>query len=494
MDINSLSLQLQTLLTGYLPNILGAIGILILGFLLSYVCMSLSRSVLKKFKLNKKLSKLTSASLDEFAFDKWAGRAVFTLVMIFVLIGFFQALGLSGINQPLNILLESVFSYIPRLVAPLVLFFIAWVVATTLKFMILKISEKLKLEDKIKSLEETPHSDNKISATFAEIVYWLVFVLFLPVVLDSLALKGLLGPINTMVEKLLSFLPNLFAAVAIILIGWVLAKVIQKITINFLKSIGINALADKVGISKITGNYKFSDILGTTVYIVLLIPIAIAGLSALKINSITEPASLMLGTVLDLIPSIFAAIGILLIAYIAGKFLCELLSNFLKELGFDNILVKLGISVQLQDDKTSPSAVASYASLFSIMLFATIEAFNVIGLVRVADILNQFTYFLGSVAFGLLVFAIGLYLANLVANIIKKSTSTHATVLSVICRIAIITLSGSMALEQIAIADNIITTAFGLVLAGLALAFGLAFGLGGREEAAKFIADLRKKL
>ena len=79
--------------------------------------------------------------------------------------------------------------------------------------------EKTKIDEKFSSLEHisdkeksTSSQVSKVSHTFADIVYWLVFLLFLPAVLDSLAIKGLLGPVNTMVNKLLGFLPNLFAA------------------------------------------------------------------------------------------------------------------------------------------------------------------------------------------------------------------------------------------------------------------------------------------
>lgn len=494
MDIEYLFQQLQDTLTTHLPKILSAIAVLVLGFILSYICMSLFRNILKKLDINKKLSSLTSKSIDEFKIERWSGRIVFSIIMLFVLIVFFQTLGLSSVNNPLNALLEPIFSYLPRLVAPLVLFFIAWLIATTLKFTILKLSKKMKIEDKIKSLEYKPHKDDKISVTFAEIIYWLVFVLFLPVVLDSLALKGLLGPINNMIEKLLGFLPNLFAAVIVVFVGWVAAKIVQKITINFLSSVGVNALSDKVGLSKMIGSYKLSDVLGTTAYIIILIPVIIAGLSSLKIDSITKPASNMLNQILTIIPLAFAAAGILIIAYIGAKYISELLATFLKELGFDNVLVKLGISLNIQQDQISPSRLASYALLFTIMLFAFIEASNVIGLTKLSEILTEFTYFIGNVAFGVFVFAIGLYLAKLVAGIIKNSSSPHAYILSVISKTSIIILSGAVALEQIAIADNIIAIAFGVVLAGIALAFGIAFGLGGREEASKILSELKKKL
>ncbi|MCH2534096.1 MAG: mechanosensitive ion channel [Bdellovibrionales bacterium] len=500
MNTNNFLAELQSLFTGYLPNILAALGILIVGSLVSYICMSYFRKFLRKINIENKIIKISKYSEKEkLPIVKWSGWALFSLLMIFVLIGFFQALGFSVAEGPLNYFLETILGYLPRLVAPLIIFFIAWVVANGLKIIIINFSEKTKIDEKFSSLEymsdkdKTPSKAYNISHTFAEIVYWLVFLLFLPAVLDSLAIEGLLGPVNTMVNKFLSFLPNLFAASLIIIAGWVVAKIIQKIVFNFVKSLGANSISEKVGLAKLTGSHSFSEIIGSVVYILVLLPVAIAGLNALKVEAITQPASEMLSTFLGIIPTLFGAALILLLSFIVARLICSVLTDFLKGIGFDDLLIKLGISSELQSDKYSLSQLGGYVAMLIIMLFATIEAFNVIGLTQLSDIITRFTVFLGHVGLGLVILAIGLYLANFVAKLIKHSTTPHAGILSLISRVSIIALAASMALEQIVIANEVVITAFGVILAGASLAFGLAFGLGGREEAAKILSDIKNK-
>ena len=79
----------------------------------------------------------------------------------------------------------------------------------------------------------------------------------------------------------------------------------------------------------------------------------------------------------------------------------------------------------------------------------------------------------------------GLWLATWASNFVLESDWPHKQLLALVARIGIIVLALFMALTQMGLADSIITLAFGMPLLGVALAIGLAFGLGGRETAAK---------
>ena len=95
---------------------------------------------------------------------------------------------------------------------------------------------------------------------------------------------------------------------------------------------------------------------------------------------------------------------------------------------------------------------------------------------------------------GLLIFAIGLWLATLAARTIRTSGTQYPRLLALAAQVAILVLSGAMALRQMGIANEIINLAFGLLLGALAIAVALAFGLGGREVAAAQLAEWRRRL
>jgi hypothetical protein len=91
----------------------------------------------------------------------------------------------------------------------------------------------------------------------------------------------------------------------------------------------------------------------------------------------------------------------------------------------------------------------------------------------------------------LVVFAIGLFLANLAYNIITTSSSNRqAQVLAQIARVAIIVFVSALALQQIGIAQDIVNLAFGLLLGAIAVASAIAFGLGSRDIAGQQVREL----
>ena len=96
---------------------------------------------------------------------------------------------------------------------------------------------------------------------------------------------------------------------------------------------------------------------------------------------------------------------------------------------------------------------------------------------------------LGRILAGLVVFAIGLFLANLAFSIISSSGNSQARVLAQVARIAIIALVSAMALQQIGVAPDIVNLAFGLLFGAIAVAIALAFGLGGRDVAQEQVRE-----
>ena len=200
--------------------------------------------------------------------------------MFFVLVAFFQTLGLTLVAQPLNELLSIVFSYLPKLFAALVLALVAWIVATVLKKVILRVLQAAKVDESLGSKAGIDKAEMPLSQTIAEIVFFLVLLLFLPMILNALALGGLLEPLQLMIGKILAFLPNLFAAAIILIIGWFLAKILQKIVINLLVAMGTERLSEKAGLAKVLGKQGLSGLIGLVVYILILIPVLIAALQA----------------------------------------------------------------------------------------------------------------------------------------------------------------------------------------------------------------------
>ena len=478
--------QMSQLLGTAIPSIVGALVVLILGWLLALIASAVVRSAVQRTNLDERLGNWFAADEgpETLAAGQWIGKGVFWLIMLFVLIAFFEALGLALITVPLNQLLTEVFEYAPRFLGAGVLLLLAWIVASGLKLVVSGVLRAAKVDEWLGSRAGMEEGVS-LADTLASAVYWLVFLLFLPAILGALALQGLLQPVQEMMTQVLAYLPNLFGAALILAVGWFVARIVQRIVTNLLVAVGADRLSDRVGLSDVLGEQKLSGAVGVVLYVLILIPVLIAALDALALDAVTAPATSMLNAILAALPAMFGAALVLVVAYVVGKVVAMLIANVLAGIGFNTILVRLGLGQEPAEGERTPADIVGYLVLVGIMLFAAIEAFGLLGFGRVANLVSQFTAFAGQVVLGLIIFGIGMYLANLASDILRQSEMAQAEVLAIVARAAILVFTGAMALRQMGLANEIVNLAFGLLLGAIAVAAALAFGLGGREVAAR---------
>lgn len=340
-----------------------------------------------------------------------------------------------------------------------------------------------------------------LSETLGTAVFYLVILLFLPAILGTLQLGGILAPVQGLVNEVLAFIPNLILAAVILIVGAFVARVLRKIASNLLAAAGIDRLSDRVGLSKATGGTQLSDLVGLVVYILVLIPVIVAALNALDVQAVTAPASAMLAQFLAAIPRIFLAALILGIAYVVGRLVASLVSSLLAGVGFNRMFGGLGFQSAAQEvsqptdpgaatqttslDSKTPAGIVGWIVLVGVMLFAATEAASALGLTALAVLIGEFTVLAGQILLGLVIFAVGLYLANLAYSSIQSGGASD--LLAVAARVSILVFAGAMALKQMGLADSIVNLAFGLVLGAIALAAAIAFGWGGRDAAKRQI-------
>ena len=106
-------------------------------------------------------------------------------------------------------------------------------------------------------------------------------------------------------------------------------------------------------------------------------------------------------------------------------------------------------------------------------------------------LIQDFIRLAGHILMAMLIFGLGMLLAQIVGKGIATSDSPNAQRLATVARVVILALAGSMALRQTGLADDIVNMAFGLTLGAAAVAFALAFGLGGREIAGRTLEEWR---
>jgi hypothetical protein len=474
MDISSMTQSLVDTLGQSLPRILASVLILILGWLIALIARAIIRRSLGFLKLNERVHSGAGEKID---LEGGIAAGAFYIVLLLALIGFFNILNLPLLTAPLQGLAQQILGFIPNLIAALVLIVVAWIVATIVRKLMTRALATTDLDDRLSA----EAGMRPMSETMGHMLYGLVLLIFIPAVLEALGLEGLLQPIQSLLEEILSILPNILAAVLIAGVGWFAAKVLRNLVTNLLAAAGADRFGERAGLS---GNMSLSNLIGLVVFIFVFVPALIAALNALEIEPISAPATEMLGAFMAAVPRLFGAAAILAVAFVVSRFVGELVASLLGGLGFDDLPKKLGLKTAFSEAMT-PSRIVGRLIVFFVVLFATVEAANLLGFARVSDIVAMFIEFGGEVLLGVVIIAVGLWLANLAHGAISRLDRPNSDFMASLARVTILGIVFAMGLRAMGIADDIVNLAFALTLGAVAVAFALSFGLGGREAAGR---------
>jgi hypothetical protein len=487
--------QLQQFFYGLGPigNVILAIILLGVGIIIARIVAGSVRRLLRRTQLDDRLGRTISEStgIPQFNMEELISRVVFWLIMLFVAVGVLNIFNLTSIATPINAFLQRVTTvYLPNLVGAIVLLGVAWLIASVLRFLVLKAAVILKIDERLTkhgALEEGEQV--AIGDSLATAVFWFVFLLFLPAVLQLLGISAVAGPIQSIFDQAVGFIPNILGAIIIFIIGWFIARIVRQIVSNVLAAIGVDSIGARVGLS---GERAISKLVGTFLYTIILLYTIVSALDNLEIEAVSGPATRMLDIITTAIPAVLGAALVLAISYFIGRLIANLITDLLTGVGFDLVLQRIGLNMA---GTRTPSQLVGYLILIAIMLFAAVSAAELLGSEFLSVILTAFLAFLGQLVLAVIIFAIGLYLANLARTVILSAGGEGATFTASLARIAILVLAGAMSLRQLGIADDIVNLAFGLLLGALAVAAALAFGLGSRDiagrEVERFVNSLR---
>ena len=374
---------------------------------------------------------------------------------------------------------------------------VAWVIATLLKKGIQMAGHRLNLSKLMEKTgqESTSVNQTKWVDTVANIVFYLVLLLALPAVLDALGLRGVSGPFEDLLNSFLGFIPKLVAAALIFAIGYVVAKIVRDILTKFLEAAGLDRLAERFHLSDYVKGSSLAKAIGTIVFIFIMIPVTISALEALDIRGISEPAIAMLNDVLVMIPDILVAIVLVLVGVFVAKWLKGVVVSLLENLGVNSLAQKMGFG-ERASSMSIAQVVGVIVQVIVILLFVS-EALQVANLEFMASLATAIFAYLPMVIAALIILAVGFWLANMAERLVGSVLVDGAgqpSALRYVAKYAILGLVFFMAISQLGIAPMIVNTAFLLILGAVALAFGLAFGLGGRETAARYLKKAERRI
>lgn len=470
-----------------LENLLVGLGILVGGWIVAKIAAFIVRRVLRRTVWDNRLAEALAEdeAAPKIKIERWVSAGVFYLIMLFVLIAFFQTIQLSAVSDPLSTMLDQILLAAPQLVGAALILLVAWVIASLAKLLISRALRMTRFDERLAEQADSAEDQVGVSDSLATGIFWLIFLLFLPAVLDALGMQGLVAPVQGVVADLLSAIPNIIGAAITLIVGWFIARIVRQIVTNLLAATNLDRLSERVGIGGKGDIQPLSKIIGTIIYILVLIPAVIAALNSLGVEAISGPAITMLSTVVNGIPAFFGAAVVLAVAYFVGRLLSDLVSNLLAGLGFNTLPEKLGFRNEQAKDQLTPAEMVGYLILVAVMLLASIEAAEMLGFTNLAVMISNFTSFGGQAIFALVIFAIGLYLANLTRRVILTAGGNQASFTASLARVAVLVFVTALALQQLGIAGEIVNLAFGILFGAIGVAAALAFGLGSRNAAGR---------
>ncbi len=354
--------------------------------------------------------------------------------------------------------------------------------------------------DRVPVLKRHPDAGGEsVGVELGRLAYWLVWLVGLIAALQPLGLSGVLTPVTSLTNEVFAFLPRLLGAGLFFFAGLILARIVRHVVEAALGALNIERLLGRAGISigepplavddsgvategTAPARSSIAKAVGVTVAATIIIFAAIGALQILQVSAISDPATAMLNSIALAIPRVLAALVWLAIAFLIGRWVKTLVETVLPSLGFDDSVRALGI----MPATSNPSKIVGAIAMTAILLAAAIEAARQLGGDSVAALLFQITELGGKVIFGTVIIVAGLFLARILASLVGSSTG-ETSYAQTIVKYAIIALFTAIGLTFMGLADQIVMMAFGLILGSAAVATALAFGLGGRDAAARIL-------
>ena len=199
------------------------------------------------------------------------------------------------------------------------------------------------------------------------------------------------------------------------------------------------------------------------------------------------------------IPKIFGFLVILIVGWLVASLVEKAVAAILRTIRFNELAKRSGLAdfVSKMGTGTDAAGLLGAVVKWFIRLIALVVAFDALGLPAVSDVLRQLLLWLPNVIVALVVLVIGGLLASALGNVVRgaaaKSALGNPDVLAKVASGLVWAFAIVVAVNQIGIATALVNTLFMAVVGAVALALGLAFGLGGRETAAEIVRNWYQK-
>ena len=299
---------------------------------------------------------------------------------------------------------------IGSIIGAILIFIIGWLVALGIAALVRGVLNKIDLNQRMNSSTGKAYD---LEGIISKVVFWFIFIIAISGALSQLNLDSISAPFANMVNQVLAFILNLIAAIAVAMIGWVIATVARN---------AINAALAKTSmderLSAHAGVKPMSSTIADIVYWFILLIVLTMVLGQLELDGLFAPLSIMVSQIFAAIPNILKAGIILLIGYVIAKVVRGIVTNLVATFDVQALASKAG----LNDQNKLPNIAGSLAFLVIIIptIIAALEALKIEVIARPAtNMLNKITAALPNILMAIAILVVTYYIMRMVANIIK---------------------------------------------------------------------------
>ncbi len=215
-----------------------------------------------------------------------------------------------------------------------------------------------------------------------------------------------------------------------------------------------------------------------------------------QVDLFTESLSIFWNQLASFVPQLFAALLLLFVGWILARLARTGVRRLLTSLKFDKVTEKSGLEAFLQhaDLELSLSSIIGNLVYWLIILVMIVTVANSLGLHMVADLFNKVVFYIPNVIIAILVLVFGTILARFINRLVfawlNNLEFDGALAVSTFSEYAMMVFVFFIAMEQLQIANELLTAAFIIAFGAVGLAFAIAFGLGARDWAGRIVEKL----
>ncbi len=320
-----------------------------------------------------------------------------------------------------------------------------------------------------------------IGKAIGKAVFWLAILYTLFLALSRVGMGEYFGPVENLFDNISAVVPSLIGAGFIGFIGLIIAKVAGMTVTSVADAAQVDNVASRVGLTSATGSSgSLSGLLGKIVFVIIIVPVAIAVLEKLNMESISVPLTDMLTGFVEYIPALIGAAIVMGVSIFIGRFASSFIESLLSGLGFDRSVNEIMALDDGEGLKTSPSKSAGYIAFLIIVVIGLSAAVNILGNESLSQAFGTVQEFGGRLLSAAILIGIGVFLANFMGRFMSTIMSPR---ISNIVKYSAMTLFVFLGLSSLDPEGTIVPRAFAAILFAGSVAAAIAFGIGGRTWA-----------